>query len=166
MTYFRNNRRTAVRRLSIVLLLLSVSACESQALQDILASSTSGNGDNTIAAGLREALTVGSKQVVSSLGSSGGFSLSPSYRIPLPESLETARSMANTVGLGSYFDTLVERYNALPLVSDIDADLTGHVVQLANQAIFTELGKQEAAIRQDPARQTTALLRQVFGSGG
>lgn len=226
-----------------VLMLLLLSACESQALKDILATQTSATSDSTIADGLREALTVGSREVVSTLGSDGGFSLSPSYRIPLPESLATARSMANTVGLGGYFDTLedkmneaaeaatpkaqalflgaireltftdvmdiyrggdnaattyledktasqlgaemrpvierslnevgaystfntlIERYNALPLVSDIDADLTGHVVQLANQAIFTELGKQEAAIRQDPARQTTALLRKVFGSG-
>ncbi|MEM1433608.1 MAG: DUF4197 domain-containing protein [Pseudomonadota bacterium] len=236
-------RNVCGRHLFAGLLLLGLVGCESQALQDILTSQSS-SSDSTIAAGLREALTVGSKQVVSTLGSEGGFSLSPSYRIPLPESLATARSMANTVGLGGYFDTLenkmneaaeaatpkaqelflgairqltftdvmdiyqggdkaattyledktssqlgaemrpvierslnevgaystfntlIERYNALPLVSDIDADLTGHVVRLANDAIFSELGKQETAIRQDPARQTTALLRQVFGSGG
>ncbi|MEM6708665.1 MAG: DUF4197 domain-containing protein [Pseudomonadota bacterium] len=233
--------RRSLLALSFAVLVLP--ACENLSLEDVLAAANGEGGDSTIAAGLREALTVGADTVVSNLGTTGGFARSPSYRIELPETLKTAQRFASTVGLGGYFQTLedkmneaaeaatpkaqalflgaikqlsfadvmgiynggddaatryleektgaqlatemrpiierslnqvgayttfnelLSRYNALPLVEDIDADLTGHVVSFAGQAIFNELGEQEAAIRKDPARQTTALLRQVFGNG-
>ena len=41
--------------------------------------------------------------------------------------------------------------------------LTDHVLDYALQGIFKYLGQQEAAIRSDPAQQTTDLLRKVFG---
>ena len=41
--------------------------------------------------------------------------------------------------------------------------LTDHVLDYALQGIFKYLGQEEAAIRSDPARQSTALLRKVFG---
>ena len=68
------------------------------------------------------------------------------------------------VGAVNSFNSLVERYNALPLVDDIDANLSDHVLAYANSAIFTELANQEAAIRKDPLKRSTALLKQVFGA--
>jgi len=41
--------------------------------------------------------------------------------------------------------------------------LTDHVLDFALQGIFKYLGQEEAAIRSDPAKQSTALLRKVFG---
>lgn len=224
---------------------LTLTACESTMLQDVL---RIGDGTDatlprdTIAAGLKEALTVGTGRVVDNLGATGGFSTSKAFRIPLPESLQKARSIASKVGMGGYFDdlenkmneaaeaatpkarslfvgaisqltfsdviniyqggdnaatdylraktaaplkqemrplvdsslaevgavssfnSLLARYNALPMVNDIDADLTGHVLEYANSAIFTELASQERQIRRNPRKRTTALLQQVFGN--
>ncbi|MEM7077141.1 MAG: DUF4197 domain-containing protein [Pseudomonadota bacterium] len=69
------------------------------------------------------------------------------------------------VGAVRVFDDLLRRYNALPLVTPIEADLNQHVVNYAGDAVFTRLATEEAAIRADPAKRTTALLRRVFGAG-
>ena len=54
--------------------------------------------------------------------------------------------------------------SSLPLVGGaLDVDLTGHVITYAQKAIFLYLGKEEAAIRTNPAARTTSLLKSVFG---
>ena len=68
------------------------------------------------------------------------------------------------VGAARTFTDLAARYNALPLVKPIDADLNGHVLNYAQKAIFTQLAREEMAIRNNPAKRTTELLRRVFGS--
>lgn len=67
------------------------------------------------------------------------------------------------VGALNTFRSLVEQYNRLPLVAPIDADLTSHVLQYAEDALFTLVAREEAAIRRDPAKRTTELLQEVFG---
>jgi len=52
----------------------------------------------------------------------------------------------------------------LPFVPDVKANLTGHVVQKAMDGIFYYIAKEEAAMRKNPAKQTTDLLKKVFGS--
>ena len=49
------------------------------------------------------------------------------------------------------------------LVPDAKADLTDHVLDKAIDGLFLYLGREEAAIRRDPAKRTTAILRKVFG---
>ena len=43
------------------------------------------------------------------------------------------------------------------------ANLTGYVIQKAEDGIFYYMAKEEASIRKDPVKQTTALLKKVFG---
>jgi hypothetical protein len=63
------------------------------------------------------------------------------------------------------YDQIASQFSALPFVGGaLDVDLTGHVVDYAEQAIFTYLGQQEAAIRTNPAARTTDLLKSVFGN--
>ena len=50
----------------------------------------------------------------------------------------------------------------MPLVADVKANMTQHVTDKGIAGIFHYLG-QEEAIRQNPARQTTDLLKRVFG---
>ncbi len=225
-------------------LLLLLGGCESSGLiDDILARGSAGNSalsSQTIADGLREALSVGSGRVVDTLGVENGF-LDGAFHIPLPEKLSEAQKIAGRFGLSKPFDelelrmnraaeaatpkakglflsairsmsfddvmqvyrggddaatrylerstgaslqsemrpiidrsladvgavqtleSLVQRYNALPLVKPIDANLSGHVLDYANRAIFSQLAKEEAAIRKDPVKRTTQLLKTVFG---
>lgn len=193
-----------------------------------------------IGAGLKEALRVGTSTVVGQLGRTDGFNADPAVHIPLPESLETVKSVLSKVGMSSmvddlelklnraaeaatpkakalfvksiqemtledvnaiykgpddaatrYFqekmspslaremtpvvekalsevgavqayDNIMGKYKNLPFVPDVKADLTGHVVDKGMDGIFHYLAKEEAAIRQNPAKQTTDLLKRVF----
>lgn len=68
------------------------------------------------------------------------------------------------VGAIQIYDQIMGRYGALPLVPDIKADLSDYVVEKGMEGIFYYLAKEEAAIRENPARRTTELLRRVFGA--
>ena len=61
------------------------------------------------------------------------------------------------------YDQTMGQYRSLPLVPDLKADLTGHVLDYGLKAIFAYLAKEEAAIRSNPAQRTTDLLKKVFG---
>ena len=194
-----------------------------------------------IGGGLKEALRVGTENVVARLGSIDGFNLDPQIHIPLPEKLGQVQKVLGKVGMDSmlvdletrlnraaematpkakqlfigainemtlddvmaiyngpedsatqYFkskmagplaiemkpvidesladvgaansyDAAMERYNTVPFVPKVDADLSDYVVEKGMDGIFYYLGKEEAAIRQDPAKRTTDLLKRVFG---
>ena len=68
------------------------------------------------------------------------------------------------VGAVQTFNGLIKQYNALPLVTPVNADVSGHVIEYAQSALFTQLAQEEAAIRKDPLKRSTELLRKVFGS--
>jgi uncharacterized protein DUF4197 len=238
------NMQKLFRQTICVAIFLCLQGCESSALLDDLLKSTSGGtglSNDTIARGMREALTVGSARVVDTLGAQGGFANS-AFHIPLPQQLQDAQEFASRFGLGGPFEELeskmnlaaeaavpeardlfvgaiqamtfedvmaiyrgpddaatqylkkttqtnldsrlrpiinthlnsvgavrtfrqaVDQYNALPLVKPIDADLNGHVSGYAMEALFSQLAKEEAAIRLDPVKRTTQLLRTVFGT--
>ena len=67
------------------------------------------------------------------------------------------------VGAVTSYNDIMARYNAVPLVPKVDADLSNYVVGKGMDGIFFYLAKEEAAIRQDPAKRTTELLKRVFG---
>lgn len=65
------------------------------------------------------------------------------------------------------FDATVNRYDAIPLAPSLGASAKGrlidHGVSYALGGIFHYLGKEEAAIRQNPAKRTTQILQKVWG---
>jgi len=60
------------------------------------------------------------------------------------------------------YDTAVGQYKKIPLVPDVQADLSSYVVEKGMDGIFHYLAVEEAKIRQNPAAQTTELLKKVF----
>jgi len=232
-----------IRIFAISATCLCLNACETLSeFDDLLNPAQSTElGTSTIAAGLREALTVGAGRVVNSLGAENGF-LDSKFHIPLPDKLKKAQEVAgrfgmsgifddlevqlnraaeaatpkardlfvdaikamtfmdvmniyqgaddaatqylqrttaeqlnlqmrpvvdqglNQVGAVSTFKDLATQYNRLPLVKPVDADISGHVLKYASTALFAELAKEEAAIRNEPVKRTTELLRRVFRS--
>jgi hypothetical protein len=206
---------------------------EEQATQQALST-------DDIGGGLKEALRVGTENVVNSLGTTDGFNLDPQIHIPLPAQLDQVKNVLGKVGMDSmlsdletrlnraaeiatpkakqlfigaindmtlddvmaiyngpedsatqYFrskmagplaiemkpvidesladvgaansyEAAMERYNSVPFVPKVDADLSNHVVEKGMDGIFYYLAKEEAAIRQDPAKRTTDLLKRVF----
>jgi hypothetical protein len=193
-----------------------------------------------VIAGLKEALTVGSENVVQQLGQTDGFYNDPQIHIPLPEKLATVKSALDKVGMGSFaddlelklnraaeaatpkarelfmnaisqmtfqdargilngpedaatqyfkktmtpdlakamtpvvddtlsevgavqsYDQMMGKYADLPFVPDVKANLTDHVVNKGMDGIFHYMAKEEAAIRTNPVKRTTDLLKKVF----
>lgn len=72
-------------------------------------------------------------------------------------------SSLSDVGAVQAYDGVMSNYKTMPFVPDAKANLTQHVTDKGIAGIFHYLGKEEAAIRQNPARQTTELLKRVFG---
>lgn len=72
-------------------------------------------------------------------------------------------SLAQVGAIQSY-DKMMGQYRSLPFVPDVKADLTTYVVQKGMDGIFYYVAREEAAIRQDPAKRATALLQRVFGA--
>ena len=74
-----------------------------------------------------------------------------------------ARAMEE-VGLYGIYRELLARYERIPLMKPPIVDLEQYVSDRTLDALFAEVAKEEARIRQDPAARSTALLRRVFGS--
>lgn len=68
-------------------------------------------GAQDIAAGLTEALIVGTQRVVGQLGRPGGFLDDPQARIPLPGPLEQAQGALRMAGMSGLVDDLQVRMN-------------------------------------------------------
>jgi len=200
-----------------------------------------GLSQQEIADAFKQALTIGTGNVVQQLGVENGFNLDPKVHIPLPDSLAKVQSVMKTAGLSfmlddletrlnraaeiatpqakalffnaisemtfddvvtiykgpqdsattyfrgkmstplmekmtpfvneaiskagvvSAYDNVMSKYKNIPLVPDVKTDLTNYVVNQGIDGIFFYLAEQEKAIRQDPVKQTTALLKKVFG---
>lgn len=212
----------------------------------ILETFSEGEGQNEltvaeISQAFKEALHIGTGNVVSQLGNIDGFNADPNIHIPLPEEINNVKEVLSQIGMSKlledleiklnraaevatpkakalfwnaikemtfedvktiykgpenaatkYFqnkmsmplskefrpivenslsqvgaiqsyDKAIGQYRALPFVPDVKADLTNYVIEKGLEGIFYYIAKEEAAIRQNPAQQTTALLKRVFG---
>jgi len=61
------------------------------------------------------------------------------------------------------YDNMMGQYKSIPFVPDARANMTEYVVQKGIEGVFFYLGKEEAAIRTNPAARTTDILKKVFG---
>lgn len=74
-------------------------------------------------------------------------------------------SMSEVGAIQSY-DRMMSRYQAVPFVPDVKTDLTRYTVGKGLDGLFHYVAEEEAAIRRDPAKRTTELLKRVFGAVG
>jgi len=72
-------------------------------------------------------------------------------------------SALNEAGAVQAYERTMGEYDSLPFLPDVKADLTAHVLQLGLSGIFHYIAVEEAAIRNEPVKRTTDLLRRVFG---
>jgi hypothetical protein len=78
----------------------------------------------TVAAGLKEALTVGSQNAVKTVSQIDGFFKNPAIKIPLPEKVKTVEKPLRKIGLGKQVDEFILTMNraaekAAPPAKDI-----------------------------------------------
>jgi hypothetical protein len=84
--------------------------------------------------------------------------------IPLASEMKpTVQETLNQVGAVQSFEQIMDKYNSVPLAPKVQADLSTYTLDKTLEGIFTLLTEEEAAIRNDPAKRTTELLRTVFG---
>lgn len=69
------------------------------------------------------------------------------------------------VGALRSYENMMSDYRRLPFMPDVRGDLTEYVLEKALHGVFLYLAREEAAIRRNPAKRTTELLRRVFGRG-
>ncbi len=67
------------------------------------------------------------------------------------------------VGAVNAYEQVMGKYKDIPFVPDVKADLTQHVLDKGLAGIFYYMAREEAAIRENPVKQTTDLLKSVFG---
>ncbi|MBL4617120.1 MAG: DUF4197 domain-containing protein [Robiginitomaculum sp.] len=76
------------------------------------------------------------------------------------------RSLSGT-GAFNALDDVTARLQSIPFAPNITRnaknDLISHGVQYGLKGVFTYIGKEEAAIRQNPAKRSSEILRRVFG---
>ena len=88
-------------------------------------------------------------------------------RTMTPGLQERMRPIVNTamsdVGAVRSYDTMMSSYDNIPLMPDVKGELSDYAVGKTMDGLFYKLAIEEAAIRQDPAARSTALLQKVFG---
>jgi len=121
-------------------------------------------GNEEIAAGLREALRVGTGKVVERLGQAGGFADDPAVRISLPARLESVQETLARVGLSGMLDELEERMNvaaevATPKAKALFLDAIAGMTLGDVQQIYK--GPEDAATRYFQSKMSRPLAEQM-----
>ncbi len=66
------------------------------------------------------------------------------------------------VGADKIWSSIITKYNALPLTSNVNPDLTDYVTQEALKGVYKMIAIEEKDIRTKLSSRTTDLLRRVF----
>jgi hypothetical protein len=87
--------------------------------------------------------------------------MSPSLAKEMQPIIENSLSQ---VGAVKTYDDVINKYESIPFVPDIKTNLTNYVTKKGMDGIFHYMAKEETAIRENPAKQTTELLKRVFSA--
>ncbi|WP_373518213.1 DUF4197 domain-containing protein [Pricia sp.] len=72
------------------------------------------------------------------------------------------KSSFEKVGADRVWSNLINKYNSIPLTSNLNPDLTDYVTQEALNGVYTMIAVEEKEIRNKASSRTTDLLRKVF----
>ena len=86
---------------------------------------------------------------------------------PLREAMRpiVEESLAQSGAVQAY-ETMMSKYQSIPLVPQVSADLTEHTLDYAMRGLFHYLALEEGAIRNDAQMRTTELLQRAFAEQG
>lgn len=72
------------------------------------------------------------------------------------------KNSLDEVGATQVWSNIINKYNSLPLTSNVNPDLPDYVTNEALKGVFTMIALEEKEIRNNFASRTTNLLRRVF----
>ena len=78
------------------------------------------------------------------------------------EYMEIIRKKMSEIKLVGYFNSLIQKYNALAFSKPINIDLESYVTDEALKGLFSIIEKTEKDIRENPMARTSDLLKKVF----
>ncbi|MFN0275497.1 MAG: DUF4197 domain-containing protein [Chitinophagales bacterium] len=67
------------------------------------------------------------------------------------------------VNATKYWSDAVNYYNAIPLVQDLNPDLSGYVTGKALDGLFYMIEQEELKIRENPGERVAEIVKKVFG---
>lgn len=119
--------------------------------------------ENTIAAGLRQALQVGGERAVDS-AANGAFNDDARVKIPLPQQLQTVASALRAVGLGVEVDNFETQMNRAASAAVVEAKpvLLDAVKQMSLTDVMNIYNGGNSAATDYFRRKTSATLQQRF----
>lgn len=128
------------------------------------AAGLAGLSDKDTVAGMKAALTKGSRAAVAVLAKQDGFLGNERVRIPLPESLQQVEGLMRTFGMGQYADELVTTMNRAAEAAVVEAKplLVNAVKSMSVQDAKGILTGGEDAATQYFKRSTSAGLSEKF----
>ncbi len=84
---------------------------------------------------------------------------------PLSDEMKPVVQQAlGQAGAVQSYDAVMGQYQSLPFVPDVKANLTQHVLDLGLQGVFHYMAAEEAAIRKNPVKRSSEILKKVFGA--
>lgn len=91
-----------------------------------------------------------------------GYLKSKSYEKLYKEFMPVIVSSLDEVNARDYWRSVVNAYNSLPLVKDVNPELDDHVNKSALNGMFSLIEKKEEGIRNNVDQRPTQLLKDVF----
>lgn len=74
------------------------------------------------------------------------------------------KSSFSKVGADKVWSTIITKYNQVPMVNDVNPDLTDYVTNEALDGVFTMIAVEEKEIRNNINARTSDLLKRVFAA--
>lgn len=74
------------------------------------------------------------------------------------------RNSLDKVQATRYWSDLINTYNKIPFVHEVNPDLSAYAASKAIDGLFIMIAKEEKKIRKDPLARTSDLLKKVFGN--
>jgi hypothetical protein len=149
--------KSPLYRIALILLVaLPLTSCSSLQQLDLngIVSGQMPLSQDTVAAGLREALRVGTERTSSSLSSEGGFSSNSLLRIALPDEMTTLASRLRSLGLGDQVDSFETQMNRAA------ERAAGEAVDVFSGAIRTMTIQDAFAILDGPPNAATQYFQE------
>jgi len=75
---------------------------------------------------------------------------------------EVIKSSFEKVGADKVWNSLINKYNSIPLTKNVNPDLTDYVTLEALEGVYTMIAVEEKQLRTKASTRTTDLLRKVF----
>lgn len=149
-------------------LAVAMAGCANMDMANLSALLGGGSGGTlsveTIVAGLKEALTVGTRNAVTQTSKAGGYLNNARLRIPLPQELQTVGKTMRSVGLGSLVDDFEGKMNlaAEQAAAQATPVFVGTIRQMTFADAKTILSGKETAATDYFREKTHTQLRTLY----